>query len=333
MLSNPLPRPLVIAHRGASGYRPEHTASAYSLAIELGSDAVEPDLVSSKDGVLVIRHENEISLSTDVAERAEFADRRATKLIDGVEVTGWFTEDFLWSELQTLRARERMPQVRPANAVYDGLEGILSFDDLLDLLDASGGAIMLVAEIKHPTYFASIGLPLDELFAAAVARRERMVPLIVESFELSVLQSIRALGVEAGFTYLVESFGSPVDRPEHSYAWTLTDEGLAATAEIVDGVSIDKRALLQTDDAGRTVVSDVIERAHAVGLQVFCWTLRAENRFLGTPHQTVGAAHELGDWASEFRLLMQAGLDGVFADQPDLAVAARGWLDGAVVDA
>lgn len=322
-----LQRPLVIAHRGASGYRPEHTASAYRLAIELGADAVEPDLVASKDGVLVIRHENEISLTTDVAQHPEFADKRATKRVDGVEVTGWFTEDFLWSELQTLRARERIPQFRPANVAYDGLESILSFDDLLDLLDESGGAIMLVAEIKHPTYFASIGLPLDELFAAVIARRERMVPLIVESFELTILQRIQALGIEASYTYLVRSHGAPVDRPEHPYAWTLTDDGLAETAAVVDGISIDKSALLETDDAGHLVVSDVIERAHALGLQVFCWTLRAENRFLGTRHQIEGAAHDLGDWAAEFRVLMESGLDGVFADHPDLAVAARGWVN------
>ncbi len=322
-------RPLVIAHRGASGYRPEHTASAYLLAIELGADAVEPDLVVSRDGVLVIRHENEISTTTDVARHPEFASRRTSKTIDGSEITGWFTEDFLWSELQTLRARERMPRTRPGNAAYDDLEAILCLDDLLDLLEHADGETGLVVELKHPTYFAAIGLPLDELFAAVIARRETLPALIVESFELTVLREVSTRGVPASLTYLIESGGVPADRPLSSSAWSLTDEGLAEIAASVDGISVDKAALLETDAAGRTVGSDLVSRAHAVGLTVFCWTLRVENRFLVAAHRIEGAASDRGDWATEFALIFTAGVDGVFADQPDLAIEARvGALSG-----
>jgi glycerophosphoryl diester phosphodiesterase len=157
--------PLVIAHRGASGYRPEHTRSAFELAFALGADAVEPDIVASKDGVLVVRHENEISGTTDVASHPEFASRKTTKVIDGVSLTGWFTEDFTWAELSTLRAIERIPQLRQASSSFDRTEGILRLSDLLAIVDtatlAAGRRLVLVAEIKHATYFESIGLPLD----------------------------------------------------------------------------------------------------------------------------------------------------------------------------
>jgi glycerophosphoryl diester phosphodiesterase len=313
----------VIAHRGASGYRPEHTASAFLLAIDLGADAVEPDLVASRDGVLVIRHENEISTTTDVARHPEFADRRTTKTIDGVEVTGWFTEDFLWSELQTLGASERMPRTRPANTTYDGVDGLLCLDDLLDLLQGAPTETIVVVELKHPSYFAGIGLPLDVLLAEALRRRTALPRLIIESFELSVLRQVAARGVQATLTYLIEAQGAPVDRPLAPYAASLTDDGLAELATVVDGISVDKAILLQTDDAGRTTVCDLVSRAHAVGLEVFCWTLRAENRFLAASHRRAGAAHARGDWQAEFAMLMAAGIDGVFADQPDLAVEAR----------
>ena len=185
-------RPLIIGHRGASGYRPEHTAAAYELAFALGADAVEPDIVATRDGVLVLRHENEISGTTDVASHPEFADRRATKVIDGEEQSGWFTEDFTWDELSTLRARERLPEVRRGSATFDGLYGILRLSDLMALIDAqSRRDLVMVAEIKSATYFESIGLPLDELFASEVAGWATPEKLVVESFEQTVLGQLR----------------------------------------------------------------------------------------------------------------------------------------------
>jgi glycerophosphoryl diester phosphodiesterase len=333
------PRPLVIAHRGASGYRPEHTRSAYALAIAMGADAIEPDIVPTRDGVLVLRHENEISGTTDVASRAEFASRRTTKTIDGTELTGWFTEDFTWAELSTLRSRERLPKVRVDNTSFDDLDGVLRLVDLLAMLDDAerdGRRVGLVAEIKHATYFASIGLDVDRLFveelrAAGWHDDERVT---VESFELDVLRGIRSLGVMAPLVYLVEVKGAPADRvardgkAARQYADDLTVDGLAALrASGIDGISVDKRLLLRTAADGSTLgITTVVDRAHAAGLTAYCWTLRAENRFLGTNLRRGKDAARYGDWLAEFHLIMASGVDGVFADQPDLAIEARARL-------
>ena len=335
----------MIAHRGASGYRPEHTRSAYLLAIEQGADAVEPDLVSTSDGVLVIRHENEISGTTDVASRPEFASRRTVKTIEGVSVTGWFTEDFTWAELSVLRARERLPKLRKANRAFEGEDGILRLSELLELLDAADRPVGLVAEIKHASYFESIGLPLDELFAAELARAGwggagadgdgsdgvgSRARLTVESFETGVLGKIRARGIRAWYVFLLEASGAPADHPERPYSDYLTPEGLAELAgggSDVDGISVDKHLLLRTDDAGRTNgVTDLVERAHAAGLTIFCWTLRAENRFLPADLRLGLSSAAFGNWRHEFALLMGSGIDGVFADQPDLALEVRAGL-------
>ena len=316
-------RPLVIGHRGASGYRPEHTAAAYELAFELGADAVEPDIVATKDGILVLRHENEISGTTDVAAHPEFASRRTSKVIDGVKRTGWFTEDFTWRELATLSARERLPELRVDSAQFaeETRPGILRLSDLIDVMPP--GRIM-VAEIKHATYFASIGLPLDELFAHEIAAWATGENLIVECFEQTVLEQIRARGVPGRIVFLLESSGAPADqaaqfgRKAKRYSDYLSDDGLAELAASVDGVSVDKRMLL--DDRGAT--SNLVDRAHAVGLEVYTWTLRAENRFL-TKSMRTGEPAEFGDWQGEFGLILGTGLDGVFADQPDLVLALR----------
>ena len=320
--------PLVIAHRGASGYRPEHTRSAYLLAIELGADAIEPDIVSTSDGVLVLRHENEISGTTDVASRAEFADRRTTKHIDGEKLTGWFTEDFTWQELSTLFAVERLPKIRAANSAFAGQEGILRLTDLLDILDGADRPVGLVAEIKHATYFESIGHPLDELFAAEISAAgwENDPRLTVECFEKTVLLKIRDRGIGGQLVFLLESSGAPADDPTHPYSDYLSDTGLAALAEEVDGISVDKHMLLAKDAAGLRVGTDLVARAHAVGLVVFCWTLRPENQFLAKALRTGASAAVHGNWQKEFRMLMKMGLDGVFADQPDLAIEVRAGL-------
>ena len=327
--------PLVIAHRGASGYRAEHTRSAYLLAFEQGADAVEPDLVATKDRVLVIRHENEISGTTDVGSLPQFADRRSTKVIDGQTLTGWFTEDFTWAELATLRATERLPLVRPGNTKFPA-EGILRLVDLLELLEvaplnALGGRIGMVAEIKHASYFASIGLPLDELFAAefTAAGWSDDDRLTVECFEETALQQIRERGIRARYVFLVDAEGAPADQvakwgtAARSYESYLTVEGMAALAQCVDGISVDKHILQATDASGSAAGATLVARAHAAGLSVFCWTLRAENRFLPKALRLGASASKFGDWMTEFLELMGLGVDGVFSDQPDLAIEAR----------
>ena len=323
------PRPLIIGHRGASGYRPEHTRSAYELAFALGADAVEPDVVASKDGVLVLRHENEISGTTDVSNRPEFVTRRATKTIDGQVLTGWFTEDFTWAELSTLRAVERLPALRQPSTSFDGHEGILRLSDLMEIVDAastrSGRPLIMVAEIKHATYFESIGLPLDELFARDVAGWATTENLVVESFEQSVLLKIRARGVPGRTVFLADREGAPADlvardgKQARSYADHLTDAGLAVLAKEVDGVSVDKRLILGKGGAATT---DIVVRAHAAGLLIFTWTLRAENKFLAKGFRRGALPAEFGDWRSEFQLVIGTGVDGIFVDQPDLALAA-----------
>lgn len=345
------PRPLIVAHRGASGHRPEHTLAAYSLALQLGAEAIEPDIVATRDGELVLRHENEISGTTDVADRAEFADRRTTREIDGRRLTGWFTEDFTWAELSTLRARERLSNVRTASARFDGRYPVLRLRDVLRLLDeapfapGTGKPVKLVAEIKHATYFASIGLPLDELLAAELAPWQAARPgrLIVESFEQTVLGELQARGLTAQYVYLVEKSGSPADlvarygAAAQSYADHLEDAGLdRLRAAGIDGVSVDTALLARAEPkgAGREgsrwtplgdglATSDLVSRAHARGLAVYTWTLRPENRFLPAVCRIgqSGAAH--GDWLHWYTTVMSTGVDGVFADHPDLALEAR----------
>ncbi|WP_084361595.1 glycerophosphodiester phosphodiesterase family protein [Herbiconiux solani] len=340
----------VIGHRGASGYRPEHTASAYRLAFALGAELVEPDVVLSRDGVPVVRHENEISGTTDVAERPEFADRRTSKTVDGIVEHGWFAEDFTWAELATLRARERLPSIRPASAAFDGTEGVLRLRDVLEIAAEAGGGV--VVEIKHATYFAGLGMPIGEIVAgelreagwgvgvgigagagvaarAGLGSRAATHPLVIESFEKTVLLQLRAAGVQAQYVYLLEATGAPFDEvalhgaAAAPYAASLTDAGLRALAGEVDGVSLDKDLILVRDADGRaTGVSDVVARAQRAGLSVFTWTLRAENEFLPVDYRVSGAAGAFGRWEDEFGAILGSGVDGVFADQPDLAVRA-----------
>ncbi|CAN5578278.1 glycerophosphodiester phosphodiesterase [soil metagenome] len=330
------PRTLVIGHRGASGYRPEHTRASYELAVSLGADAVEPDIVATKDGVLVLRHENEISGTTDVAAHPEFADRRTTKRIDGVSLTGWFTEDFTWSELSTLRAVERLPQLHQSSSSFDGTQPILRLRELLDLLDdartRTGRDVHLVAEVKHPTHFASIGLPLDELLAGELARWNSPDRLTVECFEQGVLAQLRERGMVARYIYLLESKGSAPDlvarfgRKAPSYSQQLTASGLARLGREVDGVSIDKKTILETSPDGTVRTTDLVSRIHNAGMTAFTWTLRPENRFLAPAHRKGTAPRDWGDWRREFGLILGTGVDGIFVDHPDLGLAARDGL-------
>ncbi|WP_284231480.1 glycerophosphodiester phosphodiesterase family protein [Arenivirga flava] len=320
------PHPLVIAHRGASGHRVEHSRAAYELGIAQGADAVEPDLVPTRDGVLVVRHENEISGTTDVAERPEFAHRRRSRTVDGKRLDGWFTEDFTWAELQGLRLRERLPKLRPSNDVRATGGGMLRFVDLLDLLEAADRPVRLIAEIKHAAHFEAAGFPMHELLLAELGSRLDGL-VTVESFEQTVLRQLRASGFGGRTVLLAEASGAPADLVARhgstapDYASFLTDEGLAAIAAEEHGVSVDKTLLL-----GRSDTTDLVDRAHAAGLEVYAWTLRPENAFLAPRHRGPGGRAAHGDWRAEFRAVLATGLDGVFADHPDLALAVRAGL-------
>lgn len=327
--------PLVIGHRGAPGYRPEHSRSSYELALELGVDAVEPDIVVSADGVLVVRHENEISGTTDVADRLEYKDRRTTKTVDGAELTGWFAEDFTWDELSTLRCRERLPQLRASSAGFDDAQPVLRLRDVLDLVRAGslarGREIGVVLEIKHATYFSSIGWDVAalvdaELTAAGWGRGE--LPLTIESFESTVLYALQERGIPATYIYLLEAAGRPFDlfsahgKAALTYRQTARPDGLDALVGRVDGISVDKRMILAPDKLGRaTGPSPLVQDAHDRGLRVFTWTCRPENSFLIGQFRGKGGAAAFGDWESEWAVIRDAAVDGVFVDHPDLGVA------------
>ncbi|GAA3016468.1 glycerophosphodiester phosphodiesterase [Microbacterium aurantiacum] len=327
-------RPLVIGHRGAPGYRPEHSRSSYDLALAMGVDAVEPDVVVTRDGVLVVRHENEISGTTDVADRPEFADRRTRKRVDGEELEGWFTEDFTAAELQSLRCRERIPGIRSTSATFDDTQPVLLLRDVLDLVRRgsleAGREIGVVLEIKHPTYFAALGwdvarLVADELHAAGWGAGQ--LPLTIESFESTVLADLRARAVSATYIYLLEASGSPFDlvaaqgKAAPTYAQTAAPSGLDALVGTVDGISVDKRMILAPDRLGRaTGPSPIVADAHVRGLRVFTWTARCENAFLIPQFRTRGGKAAFGDWEGEWALLAASGIDGVFVDHADLGV-------------
>ena len=330
--------PLVIAHRGASGYRPEHTLAAYRLAIAMGADYIEPDLVSTKDGVLVARHENEISGTTDVADRQEFADRRTTKTIDGRAVTGWFTEDFTLDELRTLRAKERLPQVRPGNTRYDGRFPVPTFDEVLALAREEsrrrGSRIGVYPETKHPTYFDSIGLSLEEPLVAALRRHHLdrpNAPVMVQSFETANLREL-ATRVRVPLVQLVDASGSPYDTvaagSPTTYREMVTAEGLREIATYADGLGAAKDLVLPRDATGALgEPSDVVEDAHAAGLLVHAWTMRDENQFMATDFRRGTDPSAKGDARAEIFAFLDAGVDGVFSDFADTAVDARdSWL-------
>ncbi|GAA2931881.1 glycerophosphodiester phosphodiesterase [Microbacterium luteolum] len=323
----PRKSPLVIGHRGAPGYRPEHSRSSYELALAMGVDAVEPDVVATKDGVLVVRHENEISGTTDIARHPEFADRKTTKRVDGQALTGWFTEDFTWAELSTLRGRERLPEVRATSASFDDSQAILRLRDVLDIVREGsaehGREIGVVLEVKHATYFASIGLDLaplieQELRDAGWADGE--LPLIIECFESTVLGQLRARGIAASYVYLIEAAGRPYDlfvaegKQALTYKATVTPRGLDGLIGKVDGISVSKRMLLAR---GNTIVQD----AHERGLKVFTWTCRPENAFLAAEFRGPGSKGAFGDYESEWGVIARTGVDGVFVDHPDLGVS------------
>jgi glycerophosphoryl diester phosphodiesterase len=316
--------PLIIAHRGDSGERPEHTLAGYERAIDQGADFIEPDLVLTKDGVLVVRHENEISGTTDVAEHPEFASRKTTKKIDGTDITGWFTEDFTLAELRTLRARERLAQVRTANRRFDGLYQIPTFEEVIELAQAkeaeTGRRIGLYPETKHPSYFASIGLPHEAPLLAMLEKYGYGAPddpVFIQSFEVGNLKVLRGK-TRLRLIQLVASEGGPPDMPGVTFADMMTPEGLKAVAGYADGIGPSFDMVIHPDGTD----SGLVASAHAAGLQVHPWTLRAENMFLPKPFQ-VGddpAAH--GNFAAAVKAVAATGVDAMFSDFPGLARAA-----------
>lgn len=320
--------PVLIGHRGASGYRPEHTLAAYELAIRQGADYIEPDLVSTRDGVLVARHENEISGTTDVAGHPEFADRRTTKVIDGRPVTGWFTEDFTAKELRTLRAVERLPGVRPDNTAYDGDFRIPTLDDVLKLARRAG--VGVYPETKHPTYFDSIGLSLEEPLVAALEKRrmdDADDEVIIQSFEVSNLRELDTM-VDVDLAQLVDASGGPADLPGTTYASMVTAAGLRTISTYADGLGAAKNWVLPRDASGSTgAPSTVVDDAHAAGLVVHVWTLRRENQFMATDFRVGTDPNAPGDMYAESQAFLDAGVDGLFSDNPDVAARALAdWL-------
>lgn len=328
-----LDTPLVVGHRGASGYRPEHTLAAYRLAVEMGAEVIEPDLVPTKDGVLVARHENEISGTTDVADRPEFADRRTTKVVDGVPITGWFTEDFTLAELRTLRAVERLPEVRPANTAFDGRYGIPTLAQVLRLAERLDVAV--APETKHPTYFDSIGLSLEEPLAAelrAAGLTKKRSPVLVQSFETANLRELDTM-TKVPLVQLVSGSGAPYDAvaagEPTTYADLVTPAGLAEVATYADWLSPEKSVVLPRDPAtGATgEPSAVVDDAHAAGLRVVVYTLRAENQFMATNFRRGTDPAAFGDMGAETVAFLEAGVDALFTDHPDIAVDARdAWV-------
>ncbi|AXH95685.1 glycerophosphodiester phosphodiesterase [Ornithinimicrobium avium] len=321
--------PLVIGHRGASGHRPEHTLASYELAARMGADLIEPDLVPTRDGVLVARHENDITGTTDVAEHPELADRRTTKVVDGTEVTGWFTEDLTLAELKTLRAVERLPRVRPGNTEYDGLFEVPTFAEILALrerLSAElGREVGVYPETKHPSYFAGIGLALEEPLVAALAEHglnRPDAPVFVQSFELANLADLRhRLGLRTRSIFLLEGSGSPHDP-------VVAGESLREVVRAgVDGIGPDLTMVLsRRPDGSCGQDTGLVERAHRAGLLVHPWTFRAENTFLLTDFRVGDDPGAHGDLAGQISAFLQVGVDGFFTDHPDVGAAAvQAW--------
>ena len=328
--------PIVLGHRGASALRPEHTLASYAKAIEDGADYIEPDLVISKDGVLIIRHENNIAGTTDIARHPEYAGRKTEKIVDGQKQIGWFVEDFTLAELKTLRAIERLPQFRPANAALDGHFDLVTWPEMVDFAAAEslarGRPIGLVPEIKHSTYFQSIGMPLEDRFLASVAQHDylRRCPLIVQSFEIANLRYLRAkLGWSERLKLMQLVTGQPGLKPADvekagggpSFAAMVTPMGLADMARYADIVSPELRGIVPLGPDKRLLPpSPIVADAHRAGLLVMPYTFRPENYFLAADFlDSAGdAARNPEGSVAEMRRYLAAGIDGFFTDDPGL---------------
>ncbi|WP_037559694.1 glycerophosphodiester phosphodiesterase [Spirillospora albida] len=326
--------PLVFGHRGASGYRPEHTLASYELAVKMGADHIEPDLVPTRDGVLVARHENEISGTTDVASRPEFASRKATKTIDGAKVTGWFTEDFTLAELKTLRAVERLPAVRQRNTLYDGRYEVPTLQEVIDLAKRLGSGhgrrVGIIPETKHPTYFRSIGLPLEGALITAIKRNgldRADGRVIVQSFEPTSLRTLdRALRVPA--LQCVSASGAPYDTVAAgkgpTFADMITPAGLREIRSYASWIGPEKSLVVPVTAAGTLgAPTPLVANAHAARLKVGPYTFRNENAFLPPALRNGTVPSDYGQAFAEYGAFFKAGVDGLFSDNPDTAAAAR----------
>jgi glycerophosphoryl diester phosphodiesterase len=323
-------QPIIIAHRGASGERPEHTLASYALAIEQGADYIEPDLVLTRDGVLVARHENEISETTDVAEKPEFAGRKTTKTIDGQMFTGWFTEDFTLAELKTLRAKERLPLLRKANRAYDRQFEVPAFAEILELLQAEeknrGRRIGVYPETKHPTYFTGIGLSHEEPLLKTLAQFRMNTSdslVFIQSFEVGNLQALRPK-TKVKLIQLMDEKGTPPDRPDWPYATMASGDGLKKVASYADGIGPNKAMVIPRNMLGNLgAPTRLVADAHAAGLKVHPWTFRRENYFLPLEAKSGVNPAGHGDLGAEIRAFIAAGVDGFFTDNVAEGVAVR----------
>ncbi|HEY4212021.1 MAG TPA: glycerophosphodiester phosphodiesterase [Steroidobacteraceae bacterium] len=340
--------PIVIGHRGACGYVPEHTLTSYFIAIQDGVDFVEPDLVMTKDRVLVARHENEIGTTTNVADHPEFAARRTTKVIDGNSVMGWFTEDFALAELKTLRARERIPALRPANTRFDGQFQVPTFEEILALVKgvqeqratlahqlghAAPTAIGVYPETKHPSYFAGLGLAMEEPLVHTLERygyRGRQGRAFLQSFEVGNLKALSKM-TQLPLVQLIEATGAPYDfvasGDKRTYADLIAPRGLDEIAKYAHAIGPSKSLVIPRDDQDLLQgPTSLVADAHALGVHVHAWTFRAENNFLPRNLRSSSEPSAFGDLNTELRTYLQAGLDGFFTDHADLGVRARDSL-------
>lgn len=331
-----LPVPTIIGHRGASGYRPEHTLGSYQLALDLGAHVVEAgDLVPTKDGHIVCRHEPEIGGTTDVADHKEFADRRTTKLLDGVSVTGWFTEDFTLAELKTLRAIERIPANRPHNTLYNGRWEIPTFEEVLKWQDEQtrkrGKQVWIYPELKHPTYFRKLGLGLEERVAKLLrkyGKDKRNSPVILQSFEPTSVQRLNTLVGNPLVVLLSGASTRPWDFVEtgdpRTVADLVTPKGLREIAGYAQGIGPTLDLVIPKDASGNlTTPTTLVADAHKVGLILHPWTMRNENPFLPANFRKGTDADAYGDVFGAYKTYFATGIDGVFTDNPDTGLLAR----------
>lgn len=329
-----LPVPTVIGHRGASGYRPEHTLGSYQLALDMGADIIEQDLVPTKDGHLVCRHENDITATTDVSAHPEFADRKTTKTVDGTALTGWFTEDFTLAELKTLRAKERIPGTRQRNTLYDGCWEVPTFEEVLQWAEREGRErgrrIWLYVETKHPTYFRKLGLGLEEPLAKLLrryGRHKKDAALFLQSFEPSSIQRLRKL-VDTPAVVLLSTINSrPWDFIEANDPRTVADlvkpEGLKWIASYAQGIGPDLSVIIpRTADGKLGTPTSVVKDAHAAGLVLHPYTMRNENTFLPADFRRGTDPNAYGDAFGAFKKYFETGIDGIFSDNPDTALLA-----------
>ena len=325
--------PVVVGHRGAPGYRPEHTLASYELAFRQGVNWVDVDLVPTKDGQLVARHENEIGGTTDVAEHPEFASRKTTKTIDGTKLTGWFTEDFTLAELKTLKAIERIPDIRPHNTIYNGRWEIATYQEVLDLTKRLSKELHrqlgTYPEVKHSTYFATIGNPTEPKLVGVLDRNglnRPGAPVIIQSFEVSNLKAL-SKQVQVPLLQLTSAAGAPADLvakgDPRTYADLMTPAGLKEISTYADYLGPEKNQIIPRDAAGNLATpSALVADAHAAGLKVAPYTFRNENSFLPVNLRSSSDPSEWGDVFAEESAFLAAGVDGFFADQPDTALLA-----------